>query len=161
LIRYGRFRRFETVSEMDRVLDAANDASVSARMQQQLSSIWPDIRPQLERSLEVRQQNRINGMKRQLAQRAEKEQRDIETVLNELAKAITAELAAPAYKQLELFSDNERSQLKSNTAALQARLEEIPAEIAAEQAVIRARYADPQPRLFPVAVTFLVPEKLT
>jgi hypothetical protein len=24
---------------------------------------------------------------------------------------------------------------------------------------IRARFADPQPRLFPVAVTFLVPEK--
>ena len=42
----------------------------------------------------------------------------------------------------------------------QARLAEIPAEIEAEQAVIQARYADPQPRLFPVALAFLVPEKL-
>jgi hypothetical protein len=114
----------------------------------------------LERSLEVRQQNLINGLKRQLAQREEKEQRDIETVLTELARAIESELSAPTYKQLELFSDNERTQLSRNTAALEARLAEIPGEMAAEQAVIRARYADPQPRLFPVAVTFLIPERL-
>ncbi len=31
--------------------------------------------------------------------------------------------------------------------------------IEAEQAAIRARFADPQPRMFPVAVTFLVPER--
>ncbi len=159
VIRHGRFRRFETVGEMERALAAATDAPVSEQTQQQLASIWPDIRPQLERSLEVRQQNRISGMKRQLAQRAEKEQRDIEAVLSELAKAITAELAAPAYTQLDLFNDNERNQLNSNTDALKIRLTEIPAEIEAEQAVIRARYADPEPRLFPVAITFLVPEK--
>jgi hypothetical protein len=61
---------------------------------------------------------------------------------------------------LELFSDNERNQLSRNVAALEARLAEIPAEIGAEQDVVHSRYADPQPRLFPVAVTFLVPEKL-
>ena len=29
-----------------------------------------------------------------------------------------------------------------------------------ETEAIRARFADPQPRMFPVAVTFLVPEKM-
>jgi hypothetical protein len=36
----------------------------------------------------------------------------------------------------------------------------LPAELARETDAIRHRYADPQPRLFPVAVTFLVPEGL-
>ena len=36
----------------------------------------------------------------------------------------------------------------------------IPAEIERETVAIKSRYADPQPRMFPVAVTFLVPEKL-
>jgi ERCC4-related helicase len=160
VIRQGRYRRFETMGEMEKLLTAVTDKPASEAMQQRLAGLWPDLRPQLERSLEVRQQNLINGMKRQLQQREEKERRDIEAILTELAQAIEKELAAPGYKQLELFSDNERSQLRSNISALQARLDEIPAEIEAEQAVIRGRYADPQPRLFPVAVTFLVPERL-
>jgi hypothetical protein len=40
-----------------------------------------------------------------------------------------------------------------------AHLTQISEEIELEVAVIRKRYADPQPRMFPVAVTFLVPEK--
>lgn len=163
IIREGRFRRFETVSEMERVIASIGDSptlSVPTRLQDQLASLWPSIQSQVARSLEVRQQNLVNGMKRQLQQRADREQRDIETVLTELAQAIETELDAPSYKQLELFNDTERTQLVRNTEALQARLAQIPAEIEAEQAVIRERYADPQPRLFPVAVMFLVPEKL-
>lgn len=99
-------------------------------------------------------------MERLLHERAEKEMQDIEAILSELAQAIENELAEPTYRQLELFSDNERNQLTRNTQALQARLEQIPAEIEAEQDAVRARYADPEPRLFPVAVTFLVPARL-
>lgn len=158
-IREGRFRRFDTVTEMNELLTAVSAKPVSPTMQRRLAGIWPDIQAQVDRSLTVRMQNLVNGMKRLLRERAEKEQRDIATVLTELAQAIESELAAPSYQQLELFSDNERSQLSRNTDALQARLAAIPDEIAAEQAAIAARYADPQPRLFPVAVTFLVPEK--
>ena len=166
VIRQGRFRRFDTIGEMDKILAAATNEPVSERVQQQLTGIWPNIQTQVERSLEVRQQNLINGMTRQLAQRAEKEQRDIAAVLNELRSAIEGELgqlASPSHQQLNLFesfNERERSQLRRNGEALQARLAEIPAEIEAEQAVIQARYADPQPRLLPVALAFLVPEKL-
>jgi hypothetical protein len=45
-------------------------------------------------------------------------------------------------------------------SALAARVEQIDAEIAQERAAIGKRYADPQPRLFPVAVTYLVPQRL-
>lgn len=47
-----------------------------------------------------------------------------------------------------------------NVDSLYARAAQILAEIALETAVIRACYADPSPRLFLVAVTFLVPEQL-
>ena len=104
--------------------------------------------------------DRIAGMERLLEERMAKETLDIEAVLRELAAAIEKELAEPEYRQLELFTSTERSQLSRNTQALRARLEQIPGEIEAEQAAIRARYADPQPRMFPVAVTFLVPERL-
>jgi hypothetical protein len=44
-------------------------------------------------------------------------------------------------------------------SALEARLAQIPGETEQEAALIRARYTNPRPRLFPAAVTFLVPER--
>jgi hypothetical protein len=159
LIRHGRFQRLN-VGETAQALQAALDAPVSPTVERQLMSVWPAVRPSLERALESRAENLTGRMERLLREREEKETQDIAAILTELARAIENELAAPSYRQLELFSDNERSQLARNTQALQARLAQIPAEIAAEQEVIRGRYADPQPRLFPVAVTFLVPVRL-
>ena len=46
----------------------------------------------------------------------------------------------------------------ATSQALRVRLDAIPGEIAAEQAAIERRYADPTHRLFPAAVTLLVPE---
>jgi hypothetical protein len=83
-----------------------------------------------------------------------------EPTLTDLTEAIEGEPAEPEYRQLELFTDDERTQLSRNTQALRRRLAQIPSEIEAEQAAVRARFADPEPRMFPVAVTFLVPEKL-
>ena len=104
-------------------------------------------------------EKRTAEIERLLRERAEKETADIEAIMTELANAIEKELAEPGYRQLELFTDNERSQLMRNTQALQTRLGQIPAEIEAEQEVSRGRFSDPSPRLFPVAVTFLVPER--
>jgi hypothetical protein len=159
VIRQGRFSRLN-VGQTDAALQAGLGKGVSPTMHRQLIDLWPDIRDSLERSLEVRAQNLTGRMERLLRERSEKEMGDIEAILNELAKAIENELAQPEYRQLALFTDNERNQLTRNTQALEARLKEIPAEIEAEQEAIRARYADPEPRLFPVAVTFLVPARM-
>ena len=43
---------------------------------------------------------------------------------------------------------------------MKRRLEEIPGEIKKETEAIRARFANPQPRMFPVAVTFFVPNEV-
>ena len=92
-----------------------------------------------------------------MAERAEKEAADIRTVLEELTRAIETELTEPEYEQLALWPKAEREQLVRNETALHRRLTEIPGEIAQETALIAQRYANPQARLFPVAVTFLLP----
>jgi hypothetical protein len=155
----GRFRRLN-VGQRKELLDAASVAEVSDQTKERLVKLWPSVKPAIERSLDVRVQERTAGIARLLRERQEKEMSDIEAILSALAKAIEMELEEPEYRQLELFTDNERSQLSRNTQALQARLDRIPAEIEAEKEAVRGRFADPQPRLFPVAVTFLVPERL-
>jgi hypothetical protein len=79
-----------------------------------------------------------------------------------LRRTIEAKLDEPELRQMvfEGWTDPEREQLERNMDALRARVRSIPEEIARETAAIRARYHDPQPRMFPVAVTFLLPERL-
>ena len=97
-----------------------------------------------------------------MAERAENEVAKIQTILTELDRTIRAEPDDP--HQLELFgtyTEMEREQARRNRDFLVDRLRKIPANLAQEIETIRKRYADPEPRLFPlVAVTFLVPEGL-
>ncbi len=104
--------------------------------------------------------DRTSGLQKKLGERAEKEAEDMRAILLELKKAIDTELNDPAYQQLSLFDDLEKDQFERNKDFLRARSKAIPAEIELEMAAIKSRYADPQPRMFPVAVTFLVPERM-
>ena len=140
-------------------LSAALAQEPSDEVKERLRAVWPQIVPALQQALESRMQDRVASLSNLLADRAEKEVDDITAVLTELKRAIREELVEPEYVQLELFSPPEREQYRRNVAALEARLTQIPGEIEQETALIRARYAEPQPRLFPVAVTFLVPER--
>jgi len=158
-IRQGRFRRLN-VGQVRDALSAALAQEPSDEVKERLRAVWPQIVPALQQALESRMQDRVASLSNLLADRAEKEVDDITAVLTELKRAIREELVEPEYVQLELFSPPEREQYRRNVAALEARLAQIPGEIEQETALIRARYADPQPRLFPVAVTFLVPERL-
>lgn len=58
---------------------------------------------------------------------------------------------------MTLFSEDERTQLRRDNSALEARLARIPVEREQEISAIEARYAAPQDRTFPVAVIFIVP----
>ncbi len=105
---------------------------------------------------------RTDGLHKFLAERAEKETRDIVAILEELRTTILNELRQPEVQQLELtgFSTAEREQFERNMSALAERATHIDAEIVQEQAAIRQRFANPQPRLFPVSITYLVPERI-
>jgi predicted phage-related endonuclease len=65
-------------------------------------------------------------------------------------------------RQLSLtgFSAEEQQQLRRDISALEARAKQIDDEIRQETERIQQRFADPQPRVFPVAITYLVPAHL-
>ncbi|MEZ4862548.1 MAG: DISARM system SNF2-like helicase DrmD [Caldilineaceae bacterium] len=158
-VRQGSFRRFDTLQRMNEIWHAATDRLPAEPILGKLRTLWPTIAATLQQALDLRGQERTTSLQRVLAQRAAKEAADMQSILNELAQAIRAELREEPL-QLSLFNIDERQQYSRNVAALEARLAQIPAEIAQEQAVIARRYAEPQARLFPVAVTFVVPERL-
>lgn len=159
LIKEGRFARMN-VGEVEKLLAEAGDDEAYEPMQKRLLEMWERIAPSLAQSLEARMKDRTSGLQKKLAERSDKEAQDIEAILTELKKAIETELAGSDYVQPELFSDPEKEQLERNKDFLRARVKMIPDEIKRETAAIRSRYADPQPRMFPVAVTFLVPERM-
>lgn len=158
-IREGRFNRMN-VGQVADALAAATDDEPSEKAKKTLLGMWDSLSSSLSQSLTARMKDRTSGLEKKLTERADKEAADIESILTELKVAIENELNEPEYRQLELFSNSEREQFERNKDALRARAREIPDEIKRETAAIRTRFADPEPRMFPVAVTFLVPEKL-
>lgn len=95
-----------------------------------------------------------------LARRCEKDVQDMRSILKELQASIEIELHEPGWEQLNLWTSAEKEQLQRNVDSLRNRLTAIPDEVVHETEAIRRRYASPQPRLFPVAITFLVPEAM-
>ena len=84
------------------------------------------------------------------------------TVQDELEKAIKTELKKEQEPvQLSLFSEDERTQLRRDTAALETRLARIPNERILETQSIETRYGNFVDRTFPVAVVFFIPESIT
>ncbi|MCC7360981.1 MAG: DEAD/DEAH box helicase [Anaerolineales bacterium] len=160
-IREGRFRRMN-VGEVAKALDAALPEPASGAVSQRLAELWPVVQPGLLAALEARMKERAEGVGKLLEERAHRERVDIQVVMRQLQKTIEQELGRPESLQLELpgFSDAERDQLRADLDALRRRLAQIPGELERETAAITERYANPTPRLFPVAVTFLVPERL-
>jgi hypothetical protein len=157
-IKEGRFNRMN-VGQVADALAAATDDEPSKKVKKTLLGLWENLASPLSQSLTSRMKDRTSGLEKKLAERADKEAADIESILTELKRTIEDELDDPDYQQLELFNNSEKEQFERNKDALRARAKEIPDEIKRETAAVRVRFADPEPRMFPVAVTFLVPSK--
>lgn len=159
-IREGRFSRLN-VGEVRDALAGRTTQEPSPAVKQQLASLWNKIETPLMQSLEARVKERTAGLEKLLSERSEKEVGDITTIMKELEKRISSELNNPENLQLVMeFNSVEREQFERNVHSLEARVRSIPVEIEKETAAIRERFSNPQPRLFPVAVTYLVPAKL-
>jgi hypothetical protein len=158
-IREGRFARMN-VGQVKDAVAAALPGEPAEEVKQRLIGLWPKHSESLIKALEARMGERAAAVERWIGERADKEVRDTTAILTELLKAIQAELDEPEYQQLSLFSDPERQQFERDREALKSRAAAIPEEIEKEAEAIRARIASPQPRLFPVAVTYLVPATL-
>lgn len=159
VLKEGRFSRLG-VMQLQAILGAIAPGSIPEAMQQKLAEMWDRYADPLMQALEVRRGERSTSLQRDLQNRAEKEITDITAILTELQKSILKELEEPQVEQLTLFSTPEREQFERNMNSLKARAEQIPREIEQETSLIRKRFENPSARLFPLAVMFLVPQKL-
>lgn len=160
VIEKGRFRRLN-VSETRAVWSAATGDPVPVDIEDVLKEIWPKISDSVLGALEARMNDRIINLQSFLNDRSDKEVANLTAVMNELGRSIRELLSQEADPQMRLdlgdATEDERTQRETDLGELRARLAEIPQEIVRETEHLQARYRKPTPRLFPVAVTFLVP----
>jgi hypothetical protein len=157
----GRFP-IMNVGEVEQALEAAGERLAPKETRESFQRLWKEgLEKRLASALDQRIRQRTANLGSQLAERAARESADIRAVLEELAAAIEEDLREEVVQmELDLFSTSERDQYRRDEEALRTRLAQIPDEIAEEERLVQARYADPEPRSFPVAVTFLIPAGL-
>jgi hypothetical protein len=108
----------------------------------------------------TRSQDRLKGLGSTIEARKRKEIDEMTQLLDDLATNVEAELEREEPKQLALFSEDERTQLRRDRFALDARLRRIPEERERERLAIEERHSGLIDHTFPVSVILLVPESL-
>ncbi len=158
-LRDQSFRREEGVTRLQHWLDDSQPVVAKESLFEALRSRFEQFSSGILQSIDARSKDRLKTLSNTLQNRKRQETDDIVAVLNELEKSIRGELMKDQQpEQLSLFSDDERTQLKRDVAALEARLQRIPAERKQEVEAIEDRYTKLTDRTFPVAIIFLVPE---
>ncbi|PIY97393.1 MAG: helicase, partial [Hydrogenophilales bacterium CG_4_10_14_0_8_um_filter_62_70] len=158
-LRDQAFRREEGVARVQQWQDEAKPITASDSLFEALRVRFERAQAAILQSVDARSKDRLKFLSNTLRSRKQQEIADIGAVLDELEKAIQNELKKDQQpEQLSLFTEDERTQLRRDTAALEARLDRIPAERIQEAQAIETRYASFIDRTFPVAVIFFVPE---
>ncbi len=150
------------VEEVRLWLEAAGNSEPPTAIKERFTELWPSLSDRLRRELDNRAKARVTSLEGKLDARATEEKEKIRAVLRELDRSIRQELDDPWWQQASLFPETEleRRQLEENVDSLRARLMEIPAEIERETAAVDARFAGRQMHLFPVAITWLLPQRM-
>ncbi len=158
----GRFRRLK-VGEVEAAMAAVGREPVPEATAGTLRELWPRHREALREALKAREKERTRSLGATLDARCEQEVDKITAIMTELKAAIETELAKKDDPQFILdltFDEPGRVQRESDFAALRRRVKEIPDEIRHEAEHIRSRFATPLSRLFPVAITYILPRRL-
>jgi hypothetical protein len=159
-VRAGRFIRIDRVGELERLASAGLPQPAPAWFRESIEALWESHFEGLRRGLEARVRDRTKTLQNRLDERADVEVAAMRTAISELIANIRAQLH-DVQPQMELFTTPEREQIERDRSALERRLDELPMEMEQEEGRIRERYASPLARLFPVSVTYLVPQGLT
>jgi SNF2 family DNA or RNA helicase len=158
-LRDQSFLREDGVTRIRQWLDEAKPITAAPSLFDVLRVRFERQREAILKAVDARSKDRLRYLSNTLQIRKQKEIDDIGTVLDDLEKAIQSEVKkAQQPVQLALFTEDERTQLRRDMAALEARLARIPDERRMETQAIESRYAKLDDRTFPVAVIFLVPE---
>ena len=160
-LRDAGFRREERVTEVRRWLEESRPAALSDATFDALRMRFDRQRDSVLAAVEARSKDRLRFLMNTIETRKRKEADDIRQVLDDLKRALRTEIAAEQQpQQLSLFSEDERTQLKRDQAALEARLARIPKEREQELRAIEERHSNAREHTFPVAVVLLVPASI-
>ena len=167
-IKAGRLVRIENVGDREKVYDSSDPLrnpnksdfdSIKELIESQEKSILSAV--------EARSKERLRYLEGTLERRKNDEIKDLNEVLDELAKTIQSKLKEeePEFVQLMLPQiqdelEDQKRQLRKDKAALEVRLAKIPKEKEEEAKSIAARYKDPQDRTFPVCMVIVLPESI-
>ena len=148
-----------TEDDLRSCLTVATEEMPPEQVRQLLRDLWPDLNQTLAGILANRAAARRRSLAALIESRCTEEVAAMNTILDELERSIRVALDdAPYWQQASLFEiEAERDQLRKDHDALAERLDSIPVTRELETAALRRRYADPQARWFPAAITFLVP----
>ena len=160
-LRDSGFRREERITEIRRWLEESNPADLSDSTFEALQKRFEKQRKSVQAAITARSNERLRYLANTIESRRQRESKDIGQVLDDLEKALMAEIAADLQPvQLSLLSEDERIQLTRDRAAIEARLARIPAEREQEQRAIVERHAHPKEHTFPVGIILIVPADL-
>lgn len=163
----GRFRRLENLTTLGEILDQAlaTGTPASGPVQARLAERWPRVADGLLAAIDWRTGVRQQSLDRKLAQRQEAEQQRVTANLDQFAATLRHALADDDAEDA-LFSRveaektrDELAQYRRDRQSWADRLAGLHAERDRELASIAARYRDPTPHRFPVAVVFVVPRQ--
>ena len=157
-IEAGRLVR-ATEDDLKSWLSAASEELPPPQVLDRLTQLWPELSRPLSGILANRASARRRSLAALIESRCTEEVAAMQEILDELEQSIRGALDdAPFWQQASLFEvDAERDQLRKDHDALAERLATIPETREQETTALRHRYADPQDRWFPAAITFLVP----
>jgi superfamily II DNA or RNA helicase len=160
-LRDGNFKREDRVTELRGWLEASAPETISDSLFDALRVRFQKHRDAILAAVGARSKDRLKFLGNTLEARKQHELEDITQLLEDLAKNLEAELKKDAEpQQLSLFSEDERTQLRRDRMALEARLRRIPEEKERERQAIDTRHSGLVEHTFPVAVVLLVPESL-
>ncbi|KAB1928596.1 helicase [Micromonospora noduli] len=164
---HGRFRRLENLGTLGGILDRAltTGSAASGLVEARLAERWPRVADGLLSAIDWRTTTRREALERKLDQRREAEQQRIIDNLDQFAATLRGALADDDAEDA-LFSvavaaksKEELAQYRKDRQSWEERLSALEAERDRELAAVAARYRDPKPHRFPVAVVFVVPKR--
>lgn len=164
-LKNGKLARISTVGTRERIYDSSNPLPSPSKTDfDSIKSIIEAHEKTILAAIEARSKERLRDLGNTLELRKNDEIKDLNEVLDELAKTIRSKLMEeePDFVQqilpgLQEELEDQKRQLRKDKAALQARLDKIPKEKEEESKSIAARYKDLQDRTFPVCMVVILP----
>jgi hypothetical protein len=156
----GGFKREDRVTEVRSWLDTSTPRTIPDSLFDALRTRFQKHTEAILSAVGARSKDRLKILGNTLETRKNREIEDMTQLLDDLARNLEAELHKEEPKQLSLFSEDERTQLRRDRLALEARLRRIPEERERERLAIEERHSGLVDHTFPVAVVLLVPESL-